>query len=349
MTGPAGEVAAALRAVVAGPVTTGVPLGLSTSFRLGGPAAVAVEAACEQDLVATARIAAEAGLPVLALGRGSNVLVSDRGFPGVVLRLGKGFDWIRAGGGRGEPSGPGSQARGEPPGPGLQAGGAAPLGRLANFAARRGLTGLEFAVAIPASLGGAVRMNAGAHASSFAEVLDWVRLYRLGEAQPEVLPATALAMGYRSTGLEPSDIVCAARLRLAEAPPEEIAGRMQRYREHRAATQPAAARNAGSMFRNPDPPGLPAGRLIEEAGLKGFRIGGAEVSARHANFFLAREGARAQDVYRLLAEVQARVLAAAGVLLVPEIRLIGEFDGPPPAAGPPGTQRARAVLEGRRP
>jgi UDP-N-acetylmuramate dehydrogenase len=338
MTRPAAEVAAALRAVVAGPVTTGVPLGLSTSFRLGGPAAVAVEAACEQDLVATARIAAEAGLPVLALGRGSNVLVSDGGFPGVVLRLGKGFDWIRSGG-----------VRGAPAGPGLEAGGATPLGRLANFAARRGLTGLEFAVAIPASVGGAVRMNAGAHGSSFDEVLDWVRLYRLGEAQPEELPAAALAMGYRSTSLGASDIVCAARLRLAEAPPEEIAGRMQRYREHRAATQPAEARNAGSMFRNPDPPGLPAGRLIEEAGLKGFRIGGAEVSARHANFFLARQGARAQDVYRLLAEVQARVLATAGVLLVPEIRLIGEFDGPPPAMGPPATQPAGTAPEGRRP
>jgi UDP-N-acetylmuramate dehydrogenase len=305
---PAAGLAEEFRQAVAGTVTFGAPLAPTTSFRLGGVAAVLVEAAGEADLVATARIAAREGMAVLALGRGSNVLISDRGFPGAVVRLGKGFEWIRA-----------DRA-------GLQAGGAVPLGKLANWAARRALGGLEFAVAIPGSLGGAVRMNAGAHESCFADVLDWVRMYHLGAPASEVVPAAGLAMGYRSTSLGPDDIVCAARLALRPGDAREIGGRMQRYRDHRAATQPSAARNAGSMFRNP--PGASAGRLIEEAGLKGLRLGGAEVSPLHANFFLAHAGATAQDVYRLLAAVQEQVLESSGVLLVPEVRLVGSFEGP---------------------
>lgn len=308
---PAERVAERLRGAVSGSVAVGAPLAPGTSFRLGGAAAVLVEAASEEDLVATGEAAAAAGLPVLALGRGSNVLIADRGFPGVVVRLGKGFEWVRQAG----PAGAG----------GAEAGGATPLPRLANWAARRGLSGLEFAVAIPASLGGAVRMNAGAHNSSFSAVLDSVRIYHVGAATAEELPAARLGMGYRSTSLGPADIVCSARLRLAPGDPKEVTERMQRYRDHRATTQPPEPRNAGSMFRNPAAGGPPAGRLIESAGLKGFRIGGAEVSTRHANFFLARPGATADDVYRLIASVQARVHEASGVRLVPEVRLIG-FD-----------------------
>jgi UDP-N-acetylmuramate dehydrogenase len=307
----AADAAVALRSSVRGSVTVDAPLAPFTSFRVGGAAAVLVEVFDESDLLATASVAASSGLPILSLGRGSNVLVSDRGYPGIVVRLGKGFEWI---------------ADGED---GLEAGSATPLPRLANRAAGRGLRGLEFAVAIPASLGGAVRMNAGAHNSSLSDILDWVRLYRLGEAAPTVLPAAHLSMRYRSTNLDDNDVVCAARLALMPAPPGEIgeiAARMQRYRDHRAATQPAEARNAGSMFKNPE--GDSAGRLIDEAGMKGHRAGRAEVSGKHANFFLARPGATAQDVHRLLVEVQAAVLERTGVLLTPEIRLIGRFEQP---------------------
>jgi UDP-N-acetylmuramate dehydrogenase len=304
----AADAAVALQSSVQGAVTTDAPLAPFTSFRLGGAAAILVEAAGEEDLVATAAVAASSDLPLLSLGRGSNVLVSDHGYPGIVVRLGKGFEWIADSG------------------DGLEAGGATPLPRLANRAAGRGLTGLEFVVAIPASLGGAVRMNAGAHSSSLSEVLDWVRLYRLGDVAPVQLPAAELGMRYRSTVLDDNDIVCAARLSLTRALPAEIAGRMQRYRDHRAATQPIEARNAGSMFKNP--PGGSAGRLIEEAGMKGHRAGEAEVSDKHANFFLARPGASAQDVHRLLVEVQAGVLERSGVLLTPEVRLIGSFEPP---------------------
>lgn len=309
MNAEAGQVAAELRGVLQGEVTTHASLAPFTSMRLGGAAAVLVEAAVEADLPATSAVAHEAGLPVMALGRGSNVLVSDAGFPGIVVRLGKGFEWIRDSGG------------------GLEAGGATPLPRLANRAASRGLSGLEFAVAIPASLGGAVRMNAGAHDSSLSEVLHSARVYRFGAPEGTTMGVAELGMAYRrSGGLDPADIVCSARLCLPPGDPEEIARRMQRYRDHRAATQPAEPRNTGSMFKNPA--GASAGRLIEETGLKGYRIGGAEVSVKHANFFLARPGATARDVYGLLAVVQSAVFERAGILLVPEVRLVGAFEGP---------------------
>src|SRR3989442_1362511 len=164
--------------------------------------------------------------------------------------------------------------------------------------------------------------------SSLSEVLGWVRLYRLGAPEATVLGAGELGMRYRSSRLDASDLVCAARLVLAPAPREEILERMQRYRDHRSATQPAEARNAGSMFKNPAAPAPSAGRLIEESGLKGHRVGGAEVSPKHANFFLAHPGARAQDVYGLLVAVQAAVLERTGVLLAPEVRLVGTFGEP---------------------
>lgn len=326
MSGPdtAAAVAEQLRRVVRGEVGIDVSLAPFTSYRLGGAAAVLVEAADEADLVAAGRLSAACGMPIVSLGRGSNVLVSDRGFPGIVVRLGRGFEWISVAA------------------EGLEAGGATPLPRMANRAANRGLSGLEFAVAIPASLGGAVRMNAGAHRSALSDVLEWVRIYRLGAEAPAVVDAPALGLRYRSSGLDDADIVCAARLCLVPADRGEIAERMRAFRDHRSATQPTEARNAGSMFKNPpSDPGEAeaapsAGRLIEEAGLKGRRVGGAEVSERHANFIVARTGATASDVHRLLALVQSEVLATSGKLLMPEVRLLGFFEEPA-LLGPTGT------------
>lgn len=305
------EAEEALRAAVTGTVTAGADLAPLTTFRIGGRADLLVEAADEADLVGVTSVAAALGLPLLVLGRGSNMLISDLGVPGIVLRLGRSFDWIRA------------------DGDGVQAGAATLLPRLANWAGRRSLAGLEFAVGIPASVGGAVRMNAGAHQAAMADVLDWARLYRPGEPAPVQVAAASLPMRYRHGGLEPGAIVCAARLALTPAPAAEIAGRMQAHRDHRAATQPGQARNAGSMFQNPPAPLPSAGALIERAGLKGYRVGCVEVSRQHANFFVASPGARAQEVYRLLVAVQAAVLAASDVLLVPEVRLVGTFEGPP--------------------
>lgn len=304
---PAEPVAADLRAAIKGRVLANQPLAPFTSFRVGGPAAVLVEAEDEADLRVIGEVVAEHDLPVLVLGRGTNVLIGDGGFGGVVVRTGKGFEWIREG------------KEHE-----LEAGGGLSLPVVANYAAKRCMSGMEFAVAIPATVGGAVRMNAGAHGSSVSEVLRSARIFRLAERIGEDLPVAALQMSYRRTTLGATDIVCSARFGLQPGSLGEIKARMDMHRKHRTRTQPSEAPNAGSMFKNP--PGSSAGELIERAGLKGHRVGGAEVSGKHANFFLAHSGARAQDVYDLMAHVQSVVWDNFGVMLLPEVRIVGSFD-----------------------
>ncbi|MGH2812943.1 MAG: UDP-N-acetylmuramate dehydrogenase [Actinomycetota bacterium] len=307
------ETAAALERSVRGKVRRDFPISRFTSFRLGGPAAVLVEPADAEDLAAVGRVLAKTELEPLVIGRGTNLLVSDDGYEGVVIRLGKPFEWIRS-----EDSE-------------LEAGGSTPLPQVANRAARLSLTGLEFAIAIPATVGGAVKMNAGAHSSSVSDILGSATICRLAGGELKTVNPEDLAMGYRESSLGASDVVTSARFRLESGDREEILGRMERYRTHRSTTQPVEAPNAGSMFRNPA--GDTAGRLIEAAGLKGRRAGGAEVSQKHANFFLALPGARAQDVYELMALVQKAVKRESGVLLIPEVRLAGRFNRTAPLEG----------------
>ena len=314
--------AASLGRAVGGRVTTSEPLAPFTSLRLGGPAAILVEPIDEDDLLRVAEVLAgprsghagaggsavgAAAVDVLVVGRGTNLLVSDRGFPGVVVRLGSGFEWISGGG------------------PSIEAGGGAPLPRVANYAARRSLAGMEFAVAIPATVGGGVRMNAGAHGSSISSVLAWARILGLTTGVQQTLSPQSLDLDYRKSSLTATDVVCAAGFTLRSADPAEIGRRMEAYRMHRSTTQPAEAPNAGSMFRNPA--GSSAGLLIEAAGLKGRAVGRVEVSRRHANFFLAHPGATAQQVHDLMVVVQRTVEEHAGVVLVPEVRVVGTFDG----------------------
>lgn len=282
------------------------PLGPLTSLKVGGPAAVLAEARTEDDLLAVAKLSSEQAVPFMVLGRGSNVLFSDEGFDGVVIRLGREFEWIR-----GMDSG-------------CEAGGSTPLPQLSNWAARRSLTGLEFAVAIPASVGGAVRMNAGAHRSEIRSVLTSARICRLDKAEIDEVPVESLGMTYRASTVGPEDVVCSAVFRLKAGDRRQILELMKRHRQHRLTTQPADHPNAGSFFKNPE--GASAGALIESQGLKGFRVGGAEVSTRHANFLVTHPAARAQDVYDLIAAVQSKVLKKAGILLVPEVRLVGRFE-----------------------
>lgn len=298
---------AKLRELLGTRATPDAPIARFTSFRLGGPAAVLCECEAEADLEAVSKVVRDNDLPVLVLGKGTNLLVSDRGFPGVAIRLGKGFEWI-------------SHEEGSI----LVAGGMAQLPRVSNRAARLGLSGLEFAIAIPATVGGAVRMNAGAHGSSVSDVLDSATVFNFKKGSSSIVPTADLDMSYRHTNLTSDDIVSSARFRLQRGAGEEIAGRMDEYRRHRSETQPVEAPNAGSMFRNP--PGDSAGRLIEAAGLRELRIGNAEVSAKHANFFLARPGSTAQDVFDLMARVQMQVEQASGVLLIPEVSTVGEFE-----------------------
>jgi UDP-N-acetylmuramate dehydrogenase len=296
---------ALLRAACADRLRTRFPLAPLTTFRVGGPAALFLEVETEEDLRAVSAAVAEYGVPVAVIGKGSNILVSDRGFNGLVLRLGRSFRWAARDGER------------------ISAGAAMPLPALAGVALWHRLEGFEFAVAIPASFGGAVRMNAGAHGGSMSEVLERIDVFSLREGSAQSLLAADAEFSYRRSGLSADAVVVAGVLRLGSGDPARIRERMDEARDWRRATQPLAEPNCGSVFTNP--PDDHAGRLIEAAGLKGYRIGGAEVSDKHANFIVA-SGASAQDIVDLINHVRAVVGDSFGVRLEPEVRLLGEFD-----------------------
>ena len=305
------SLAAELRDRLTGSVETDRQLGALTTYRVGGPAALYVEPSSIDDLESLAKVLREQGnddLPILSLGRGSNIVISDQGFPGLVIRLGSAFSTVR------------SRDDGEE---GLIAGGAAPLPTLANWSARRDLAGLEFCIAIPGSVGGGVRMNAGAHGREIRDSLTSVRLFDVDRVQIDVRDADTLGFRYRGSDLTDAHVVVEATFALTPEPGGAVRERMETYRRHRAETQPGALQNAGSTFKNP--PGDHAGRLVEAAGLKGFSVGGASVSELHANFFMASEGATSQDVYDLVHEVRARVLDRFGIELQPEVRFVGDF------------------------
>ena len=296
-----------------GRVERGRGLARSTTYRLGGPAALYVEPTGVDDLeVLSEGLRALGGedVPVLVLGRGSNVVISDHGWPGIVVRLS-----------------PGAFARIEPVDEGgLRAGGATSLPLLANWSARRGLSGLEFLIAVPGSVGGAVRMNAGAHGREIKDALVSATIFDLPSQGVGIRTGADLGFAYRSSRLADLEIVVDASFILEPADAEVVRARLEEHRRHRAETQPPAVQNAGSTFKNP--PGDHAGRLVEAAGLKGLRVGGAAVSRLHANFFVTDEGARSQDVYDLVHLVRARVLAALGIELEPEVRFVGPFEDP---------------------
>jgi UDP-N-acetylmuramate dehydrogenase len=303
------NVARSLRKDFSGRVETVFPLGRLTTYRLGGPAALYVEPSSAADLEVLGRelqAHEEGDVPVLPLGRGSNLVVSDQGFDGVVIRMGDAFSWMKEWGESG-----------------LDAGASTSLPLLSNWAARRSLSGLEFAVAIPGSVGGAIRMNAGAHGSDVSERLDSVTVFDLTRLALDERRASELGFSYRSSALGSADLVVSARWGLMSAPEKDIRAKMESYRKHRAETQPGAVQNAGSVFKNP--PGDSAGRLVEAAGLKGWRVGGAAVSELHANFFVAEPGATAQEVFDLVTAVKRRVHEAFGVTLEEEIRFVGAF------------------------
>ena len=277
-----------------------------TTFRIGGPAALYLEAQSEADLEAAGRAVRETQVPVAVLGKGSNVLVSDEGFAGLVIRLGKGFRWSERDGDR------------------LRAGAAMPLPALAGVALAHSLSGLEFGVAIPATLGGAVRMNAGAHGHSMDEVVESVELLVLGSGERRVVPAREAGFVYRRSALPGDGVAVAATARLTPGEPSEIRRHMEEARAWRRATQPLAEPNCGSVFKNP--PGGHAATLIEGLGGKGMTVGGAAVSRKHANFIVAAPGARAADVVELIRRVQRMVADRHGVRLEPEVHLVGHFD-----------------------
>jgi UDP-N-acetylmuramate dehydrogenase len=298
-----------LRATCGDRVRTNVPMAPLTSFRVGGPAALYLEPEHDADLIAAADALVESGIAFVVVGKGSNLLASDLGFPGLVLRLGRGYRWAAREGER------------------LTAGGAMTLPALSGIAMQHGLSGLEFGVAIPATVGGAVRMNAGAHEGAMSDVVEQIEVFLLSGGRSTVIPAADAGFAYRSSRLPADGVITKITATLVATDPEEIRGRMDAAREWRRATQPLAEPNCGSVFKNP--PGDHAARLIEESGAKGRRVGGAVVSAKHANFIVAEAGALAADVAELIRQVRAIVLEKTGVDLEPEVHLVGEFDRVP--------------------
>ncbi len=288
---------------------TAVPdaaLGSRTTYRVGGTAALGTEPHDEAGLVAVARALEGLRVPVLVVGNGSNLLVADGGFAGLAVTLGAGFDFL------------------EIDVTDVRAGGALALPTLARRTAAAGLTGLEWAVGVPGTVGGAVRMNAGGHGSDTIATLASYRVVDLVAATAVDHPVADLDASYRHTSLAATDVVVAATHRLR--PGDPVAGRavIDEIVRWRRANQPGGA-NAGSVFTNPDDDS--AGRLIDACGLKGLRIGTAEVSPKHANFIQADKGGSADDVRRVMDRVRAAVAAETGVELTTEVRMVGFDDG----------------------
>ncbi len=299
-----------------------------TTYRVGGPASIFVDVADESVLASVAAVVAATGVSVLVVGRGSNLLVADTGFLGVALVLGGAFaavDLPHAGSvaAGGAPTGESvDQGEGEPVL--VVAGAAASLPVVARRTAAAALTGFEWAVGVPGSIGGAVRMNAGGHGSDMAETLVRVRVLDLGTGEDGWVPATALELSYRQSRVGPSQVVLAAELALHHGDRDQSEALVADIVGWRRANQPGGA-NAGSVFTNP--PGDSAGRLIDAAGCKGLRIGSAEVSSKHANFIQVDGSGRAADVRALMVEVARRVEVDLGVRLQAETRMVG-FDDP---------------------
>jgi UDP-N-acetylmuramate dehydrogenase len=280
----------------------GVPLGPMTTYRVGGAAALLVEVDDDGDLRAVAEAVNASGIDVLVVGKGSNLLVADAGFPGLAVVLGEPFGRIEIAGTR------------------VRAGGAVPLPVLARRTVAAGLTGLEWAVGVPGSVGGAVRMNAGGHGSDVAATLTRVRVCDLATGDDGEVTAADLDLGYRRSAVSATSVVLWAEFELvpgdAEVGESVLADIVRWRREHQPGGQ-----NAGSVFTNP--PGDSAGRLVDAAGCRGLRQGTAQVSEKHANFIQADPGGSADDVAALIDEVRRRVRAAHGVDLHPEVRLAG--------------------------
>jgi UDP-N-acetylmuramate dehydrogenase len=282
---------------------TNVALAGLTTYRVGGPAALLLEARDHTDLSVAQQAVRASGIDVLVVGRGSNLLVADTGFDGLVVVLGEGFASIGIDGLR------------------VRAGGAVSLPVLARRSAAAALSGLEWAVGVPGSVGGAVRMNAGGHGSDMSATLRRVQLLDLATAAPaREVAVTELGLGYRRSSVTAHQIVTWADFDLRPGDREAAEAQITEIVRWRRANQPGGA-NAGSVFANP--PGDSAGRLIEAAGLKGRRVGSATVSPRHANFFQVDDGGSAADVVTLMSTVAEAVLERFGVQLHPEVRLAG--------------------------
>ena len=281
------------------------PMKNHTTFRIGGPADALALPKTPEEVAEVVRFCHEHAQPYYVLGNGSNLLVSDEGYRGLVLQLYRNFNDI--------------QVNGETIT--VQAG--AMLAAVARTAYQTGLTGLEFASGIPGTIGGAVVMNAGAYGGEMKNVLKEVTVLTK-EGEVLVIPAKALELGYRTSVIPKNGwIVLGAVLQLEKGDQEQILARMEELKEQRITKQPLDLPSAGSTFKRPE--GYFAGKLIMDAGLRGFTVGGAQVSEKHCGFVVNRGNATAADVWKLICEVKRRVKEMTGVELEPEVKLLGDF------------------------
>jgi UDP-N-acetylmuramate dehydrogenase len=301
------------------------PLGRFTTMRVGGPADLFAVAHNAFELRGLAKFARARGVPLTVLGRGSNVVISDRGIRGLVVQNRAEGLRVHAG----------TEGSAEPPRAVAESG--VPMARLATETQTAGLTGLEFGLAIPGSVGGAVWANAGAHDADIASVLESASVL-LADGREALMAAAELDLSYRHSRFKDAaaagDLVISATFRLAHASADEIKRRLDEIRRWRQAHQPLGVPSAGSFFRNPGPAdagaaGRSAGALIDQAGLKGARIGGASVSPKHANFLVNDGRGTAADVRRLGDLVRATVEDRFGVTLRHEVVFLGDWSGWP--------------------
>lgn len=281
------------------------PMSRHTTFRIGGPADYLAAPSAEQEIAAVVRLCRELAYPFYVIGNGSNLLVSDAGYRGLILQLYRNFSEIKVDGEE------------------IRAQSGAMLSVIAKRALASGLAGFEFASGIPGTVGGAAVMNAGAYGGEMKDVLVSVTVLTR-ENEVRTIPARELHLGYRYSVIpENGWIVLGAALRLRKGDPGTIRARMEELKEKRVSRQPLDLPSAGSMFKRPE--GYFAGKLIMDAGLRGFAVGGAQVSEKHCGFVVNRGNATAGDVITLIREIQARVRAAFGVELEPEVKLLGEM------------------------
>jgi UDP-N-acetylmuramate dehydrogenase len=296
-----------------GAVRADVPLAEHTTLRVGGPARFLVVVEDVGALVRVTAVAREHGLALLVLGRGSNLLVEDAGWPGVVVRLGRGFRGVDIVGTR------------------VRCGAAEPLPTVAARTAEAGLEGFAWGCAVPGTIGGAVRMNAGAHGADMAASLVEAEVLDVRSGALERWDLARLELGYRHSALPEGAVVTEVILELVPGDPDRVLAEIEAIRRWRREHQPLNLPSCGSVFTNPA--GASAGALIEAAGLKGRRVGGAEVSALHANFIVTTPGATAADVAAVIELVRDEVLRVSGVALHPEVvrprppALPGTLDG----------------------
>jgi len=286
---------------------TNEPLGPMTTYKVGGCAAIFVAPRSLGELSAVAEVVRRYGLPALVIGRGSNMLIADDGFAGVAISLSEWADGI------------------DIDGVVVRAGSAVALPVLARRTAAAGLTGFEWAVGVPGSIGGAVRMNAGGHGSDIAASLLRVEIFDLLEGGSTWRPTESLGLRFRGSNLGDDEIVLTAELELAVGDVARSEREIAEIVRWRRENQPGG-QNAGSVFVNPIPGELSAGELIDRVGLRGMRVGGAHVSDKHANFIQAGDGATAADVKALIDCVRQRVAVATGFELRSEVRLVGFGD-----------------------